>query len=98
MGSMILAMTKYCVPLRLFSQSDVWRSLSGSTGHINSVSRAGPKAKVFMIGEAKMLIVKGYKYVSGIRTQFCKLDEAVKSLIRAAMGQMNLSARGITVY
>ena len=26
--------------------------------------------------------------------QFCKLDEAGESLIRAAMGQMNLSARG----
>ena len=26
--------------------------------------------------------------------QFCKLDESGKSLIRAAMGQMNLSARG----
>jgi magnesium chelatase family protein len=25
---------------------------------------------------------------------FCKLDEAGESLIRAAMGQMNLSARG----
>jgi Magnesium chelatase, subunit ChlI C-terminal len=27
-------------------------------------------------------------------SQFCKLDEAGESLIRAAMGQMNLSARG----
>jgi magnesium chelatase family protein len=26
--------------------------------------------------------------------QFCKLDEAGESLVRAAMGQMNLSARG----
>ena len=26
--------------------------------------------------------------------QFCKLDEAGESLIRAAMGQMNLSGRG----
>jgi magnesium chelatase family protein len=26
--------------------------------------------------------------------QFCKLDEAGEGLIRAAMGQMNLSARG----
>jgi magnesium chelatase family protein len=26
--------------------------------------------------------------------QFCKLDEAGESLIRAAMGQMNLTARG----
>jgi len=26
--------------------------------------------------------------------QFCKLDEAGESLIRSAMGQMNLSARG----
>jgi magnesium chelatase family protein len=26
--------------------------------------------------------------------QFCKLDEAGEGLIRAALGQMNLSARG----
>ena len=30
--------------------------------------------------------------------QFCKLDEAGESLIRAAIGQMNLSARGIIAY
>ena len=32
-------------------------------------------------------------HVAEVR-QFCKLDEAGESLIRAAMGQMNLSARG----
>jgi magnesium chelatase family protein len=39
------------------------------------------------------VVSKADMRVADIR-QFCKLDESGESLIRAAMGQMNLSARG----
>lgn len=39
------------------------------------------------------LVCNADMHVGEIR-QFCKLDEAGESLVRAAMGQMNLSARG----
>ena len=43
--------------------------------------------------ESSNLVCNADMRVGEIR-QFCKLDEAGESLIRAAMGQMNLSARG----
>jgi magnesium chelatase family protein len=43
--------------------------------------------------EASDIVSNADMRVAEIR-QFCKLDEAGESLIRAAMGQMNLSARG----
>jgi len=41
--------------------------------------------------EASDIVSNADMRVGGI-VQFCKLDEAGESLIRAAMGQMNLSA------
>ena len=43
--------------------------------------------------ESSNIVCNADMRVAEIR-QFCKLDEAGESLIRAAMGQMNLSARG----
>src|SRR5512141_2452668 len=44
-------------------------------------------------GEALRVVCNADMRVAEIR-QFCKLDGAAESLVRAAMGQMNLSARG----
>ena len=47
----------------------------------------------FSKNESSDIISNADMRIAEIR-QFCKLDEAGESLIRAAMGQMNLSARG----
>jgi magnesium chelatase family protein len=47
----------------------------------------------FLKTESSNIVCNADMRVAEIR-QFCKLDEAGESLIRAAMGQMNLSARG----
>ena len=52
----------------------------------NSDSRKTKHVSSNIVSDADM-------YVAEIR-QFCKLDEAGEGLIRAAVGQMNLSARG----
>ena len=49
--------------------------------------------KRFSNVDSSNIICNADMRVAEIR-QFCKLDEAGESLIRAAMGQMNLSARG----
>jgi len=43
--------------------------------------------------DSRSIVCNADMRVAEVR-QFCKLDEAGESLIRAAMGQMNLSARG----
>jgi magnesium chelatase family protein len=77
-----------------------YEKLSGDRlGESSEVIRARVQAardiqnERFSHGESKGIISNADMRVGEVR-QFCKLDKAGESLIRAAMGQMNLSARG----
>jgi len=77
---------------RLGESSDAIRKRVQSARDCQTARFTNPDSKKTK-HESMNVVSNADMRVAEIR-QFCKLDEAGESLIRAAMGQMNLSARG----